>query len=489
MKDYTFPDGFWWGGASADCQYEGGFNEGGRGISTTDYVTNGSHTVPRQVTYITKDGQKGSSSFRTPIPEGAKGAFHEECYYPSHQAVDFYHHYKEDIKLLSEMNFNMYRFSICWARLFPTGMEEEVNEEGLQFYVNVVDELRKYNIEPLVTICHDELPAYLADEYDGWSSRITIDSYLRLCKVLFETFKGKIKYWLTFNELNLCKGYAMMGTHSTDPQTHYQAMHHAFVASAYAVKMGKEMMPEAMFGNMYAMSMPYPLTPKPEDVLKTQEIRRSGQFYYPDVMVKGFYPPYALKMLEKLGVTLKMEDDDLDMLRNYPLDFVGFSYYASTTVNKDTKVALNGLSADRNPYLEATPWGWTIDPVGLRFVLNELQDRYNKPLMIVENGMGEIDTFENNTVIDDYRISYLQEHFRNMHAAIYEDGVNLIGYTMWAPIDLVSMGNVQLKKRYGFVYVDMDDVGNGTKKRYRKKSFEWIRKFYGSNGATLEEKE
>lgn len=478
-----FPKGFLWGGASADSQYEGGFGEGGRGIVTNDFVTNGSHTSPRQVTWKMPDGTVGSSDYKTEIPVGARGYFKADAYYPSHRAVDFYHRYKEDIALVKEMNFNVYRFSICWARIFPTGMETEPNEEGLAFYEDIINDLVSKKIEPLVTICHDQIPAYLADEFDGWSSRITMECYLRLCRVLFERFKGKVKYWLTFNELNLCKGYGMIGIHSCDPQTHYNAIHNCFVASAYAVKMGKEIMGEdVMFGNMYAMSMPYPLTCKPDDVLKTQEIRRSGQFYYSDVMLKGFYPGYAKKMLEKLGVTLRMEENDEAMLKAYPLDFCGFSYYASTTVNKDTKVASNGLSADRNPYLEATPWGWTIDPKGLRFVLNTLQDRYEKPLMVVENGMGNIDQFENGTVQDDYRIAYLKEHFKNMEAAINEDGVNLIGYTMWGPIDVVSMGTGEMKKRYGFVYVDMDDLGNGTKDRYRKKSFYWIRDFYGSNG-------
>lgn len=480
----NFPKGFLWGGASADSQYEGGFGEGGRGIVTNDFVTNGSHTSPRQVTWKMPDGTEGSSDYKTEIPVGARGYFKEGAYYPSHRAVDFYHRYKEDIALVKEMNFNIYRFSICWSRIFPTGMETEPNEEGLAFYEDIINELIAKDIEPLVTICHDQIPAHLADEYDGWSSRITIDCYLRYCKVLFERFKGKVKYWLTFNELNLCKGYGMLGIHSCAPQVHYNAIHNCFVASAYAVKMGKEIMgDDVMFGNMYAMSMPYPLTCKPDDVLKTQEIRRSGQFYYSDPMLKGFYPGYAKKMLAKLGVTLNIEEGDLEMMKAYPLDFCGFSYYASTTVNKDTVVASNGLSADRNPYLEATPWGWTIDPKGLRFVLNTLQDRYEKPLMIVENGMGNIDKFEDGTVQDDYRIAYLKEHFKNMEAAINEDGVNLIGYTMWGPIDVVSMGTGEMKKRYGFVYVDMDDLGNGSKDRYRKKSFYWIRDFYGSNGA------
>ena len=486
MKKYEFPQGFLWGGASADSQYEGGFNEGGRGLASTDFVTDGSHTKARQVTYILDDGTIGSCDFKSSMPVGAKGYLNPEMYYPAHYSVDFYHHYKEDIRLFSEMGFNIYRFSICWTRIFPTGLEDEPNEEGLKFYEDVVDELLKYNIEPLITICHDQVPAYLADHYDGWSSRITIESYLKLCKALYERLGSKVKYWLTFNELNVCKGYGQLGVHDTSPQFHYQAMHHVFVASSYAVKMAHEMIPGSMIGNMYASSALYPLTCQPDDMLAMQRVRRLT-YYYSDIMLKGFYPPYAKKMLEELGVTIKMEEGDEEILRQYPLDFFAFSYYRSSTVNKDSKLSPIGLCMDANPYLKATPWGWALDPKGIRYVLNEFYDRYDKPVMVVENGLGEIDVFENDTVDDQYRIDYLKEHFINMHDAIYKDGVDLIGYTMWAPVDLVSMSTGEMKKRYGFVYVDMDDKGFGTKKRYKKKSFDWVAKVYKSNGAYIEE--
>ncbi len=483
MEEYRFPEGFLWGGASADSQYEGGFNEGGRGLASTDFVSDGSHDRARQVTYKLND-TVGSCDFKSDMPEGAVGYLDKDTYYPAHQAVDFYHHYKEDIALFKEMGFDIYRFSVCWTRIFPTGLEDKPNEDGLKFYENVIDELIKNDIQPLVTICHDQIPAFLADHYDGWSSRITIDAYLKLCKVLFERFKGKVKYWLTFNELNVCKGYAQLGVHSTEPQSHYQAMHHIFVASAYAVKMAHEIMDDCMVGNMYAASALYPLTCKPEDMLAHMETRRLT-YYYSDVMLKGKYPSYAKKMWGKWNITIKMEKDDEAILASYPLDFCGFSYYRSTTVNKDSKISPIGLCMDVNPYLKSTPWGWPLDPKGLRYVLNELYDRYDKPVMIVENGLGEIDKFENDTVIDDYRIDYLREHFINMHDAIYKDGVELLGYTMWAPIDLVSMSTGEMKKRYGFVYVDMDDKGNGSKKRYKKKSFYWIKKVYESNGGCL----
>jgi len=483
---YTFPKGFLWGGASAASQYEGGFHEEGRGLSTTDFVTNGSHVKPRQVTFKLMDGTLGSCDFKSEMPIDAIGCIFKDYYYPSHNAVDFYHHYKEDIAFMAEMGFKIYRFSINWSRIYPTGLEETPNEEGLRFYENVINELLKYNIEPLVTICHDELPAYLADHFDGWASRTTIDAYVKLAKTLFTRFGKKVKYWITFNELNICRGYAQLGIHKTDPQTHYQAMHHIFVASALAVKLGHKMIPGSMFGNMYASSALYPLTCKPEDMLAQQYIRRLT-YYYSDVMMRGIYPNYAKKLWEEKGIVIQMNKEDEEILKKYPLDFFGFSYYRSTTVNKDSKIASIGLCMDENPYLPKTPWGWHLDPKGLRYVLNEFYDRYNKPMMIVENGIGEVDVFENNTVEDDYRISYLNDHFIQMHKAIYKDGVDLIGYTMWAPIDLVSMSTGEMKKRYGFVYVDMDDVGNGSKKRYPKKSFYWYKELIKSNGGILKE--
>lgn len=351
-----FPDSFLWGGASADFQCEGGFHEGGRGLVTADFVTSGNVNTLRQVTYQLPDGTIGSSPLKAEIPEGAKGYIDPNKYYPSHDGVDFYHRYKEDIALMAEMGFNVYRFSICWSRIYPTGKEKTPNEEGLKFYEDIINELLKYGMEPLITICHDEIPAYLADEYDGWSSRHVIDCYLKLCRSLFERFKGKVKYWLSFNELNVVKGYAQMGTHKIDAQTHYQAMHHIFVASALATKMAHEMIPGCMVGTMYAMSGLYPLTCKPEDMMAHMNTRRLS-YFYADTMVIGGYPYYDQSLFEKEGVVLKKEDGDDELLKNYPLDFITFSYYRTTTVNANTKLNIIGLAMDLNPYLEATPWG------------------------------------------------------------------------------------------------------------------------------------
>ena len=478
-----FPDGFLWGGATADFQYEGGFNEGKRGTLTTDYVTDGSYEQPRQITIKLSDGTLSTVQNRTSLPEGSVAWFHEGQYYPSHQAVDFYHHYQEDIALMAEMGFKTFRFSICWTRIFPTGDEESANEEGLKFYEDVVDECLKYNIEPLITICHDEIPSYLADTYDGWSSRHTIDCYLKLCEALFTRLKSKVKYWLTFNELNAVRGYSMMGTHSADNQTHYQAMHHVFLASALAVKMGHEMMPDAMFGTMYALSAIYPATCKPSDIRAAYNARRQSLFFS-DVMMRGYYPSYSEKIFKDKGVTIKKEVGDDEILRLYPLDYLSFSYYRSTIVSAETEIDIMG--GDANPYLETTPWGWPIDPEGLRYVLNEVYDRYQKPLFVVENGLGAVDEIgEDGTINDDYRIDYLTDHIMEMQKAICEDKVECLGYTMWGCIDLVSLSTGEMKKRYGFVYVDMDDKGNGTLKRTKKKSFDWYKKVIATNGEDL----
>ena len=478
-----FPEGFLWGGATADFQYEGGFNEGGRGTLTTDFVTDGSVGSPRQITIKLKDGTLSTVENRTSLPEGSTACFHEGQYYPSHKATDFYHHVKEDIAYMAEMGFKTYRFSICWTRIFPTGDELQPNEEGLKFYEEVVDECKKYDIEPLITICHDEIPSYLADTYDGWSSRHVIDCYLNLCKTLFERLGTKVKYWLTFNELNAVRGYSMIGTHSADHQTHYQAMHHIFLASALAVKMGHEMIPGSMFGTMYALSAIYPATCHPTDVRLAYNARRQSLFFS-DVMMRGYYPSYSKAIFKEKGVTIRKEVGDDEILRQYTLDYLSFSYYRSTTVNKETTIDIMG--GDSNPYLETTPWGWPIDPEGLRYVLNELYDRYQKPLFVVENGLGAVDELnENQTVEDDYRIQYLTDHLIEMQKAIVEDGVECLGYTMWGWIDLVSLSTGEMKKRYGFVYVDMDDKGNGSLKRYKKKSFDWYKDVIATNGGSL----
>ena len=478
---------FLWGGATACFQYEGGYQEGGRGLSTHDFETNGSLENPRGNTYRLPDGTigKAKSSFFAPdsLPDGAELCFAEGCYYPSHVAVDFYHHWKEDLGLLAEMGCNVYRFSICWSRVFPTGDEAEPNEDGLKFYDDIIDEMIRLGMEPLITIHHDDLPVYLAEHYDGWSSRHTIDCYLKYCKVLFERYGKKCRYWLTFNEINAVRGFASCGTRKSDDQTHYNAVHNMFLASAKAVKLGHEMMPGSMFGAMYASSALYPATCKPEDVFRHLQQRRET-FLFIDVMARGYYPSYSEDIFRRRGVTLRAEPEDDKTLAEGTLDFVSFSYYRSNIISQSTKI--NVIGGDPNPYLKTTSWGWGVDPIGLRYVLNEFYDRYQKPLFIVENGLGAVDKLEDDgSVQDDYRIDYLRDHLKEMMNAVIEDGVELLGYTMWAPIDLVSLSTGEMKKRYGFVYVDMDDNGNGTLKRIRKKSYYWMKDVIATQGMSL----
>ena len=488
MSRYHFPKGFLWGGATADFQYEGGFMEGGRGICSQDFVTEGSVDRKRQITLKLADGTRGSVNSLESFPEGASAQMYEDAYYPSHQAVDFYHHYKEDIALLAEMGFNVFRFSICWSRIYPNGDESVPNQAGIDFYSRVIDECLSYGMEPLITICHDEMPDYLARTYDGWNSRHLIDAYVKYCRTLFENYGSRVKYWLTFNELNAIHGYAKIGVHTMTPQVYYQAQHHMFVASSKAIAMGHEMMPGSLFGAMFAMSEMYPATCKPEDVFACYKQRRESLFFI-DVMARGKYPNYAHEIFERKGVELKIEDGDLQLLEQYPLDFVSFSYYRSTTVTSDhftTMDPMGIMGGEQNPYLESTPWGWPIDPLGLRYCLNELYDRYQKPLFVVENGLGAIDEIsEDGKIHDPYRVKYLADHFRAMADAINIDHVPCIGYTMWAPIDLVSLQTGEMKKRYGFVYVDMDDRGNGTLKRIKKDSFAWMKEVIDTNGGNL----
>lgn len=478
---------FMWGGATADFQYEGGYLEGNRGLSTHDFETDGSHTQPRYITYKMPDGSihKARSSFSNPenLPFDAIPCICEGIYYPSHKAVDFYHRYKEDIALMAKMGFNVYRFSICWSRIYPQGDEEQPNKEGIQFYNDILDELEKYGIEPMITIHHDEIPVGLSLKYDGWSSRKVIDCYVKYCRTLFEAFGSRCKYWLTFNEINQARGFASTGTHKADNNTHYNAMHNMFLASAKVVKMGHEMMPDSKFGAMYATSALYPATCDPKDMFYQMQCRRDAYFCM-DVMVRGSYPSYSDYIFNKKKVVLKTQPGDDEVLKEGTLDFISFSYYRSTIISHD--VDYNFIGGKPNPYLQVTDWGWSIDPLGLRYVLNELYDRYQKPLFIVENGLGTIDEPDKDGYVDDeYRIQYLNDHFKAMMEAINIDGVNCFGYTMWAPIDLVSLSTGEMKKRYGFVYVDMDDKGNGTLKRTPKKSFEWIKEFIKTQGEII----
>jgi 6-phospho-beta-glucosidase len=476
----SFRPDFLWGGATAANQFEGGFDEGGKGASDADMLTNGTHEKPRQITRTWEEG----------------------LYYPNHIASDFYHHYKEDIALMGEMGFQVFRMSIAWTRIYPTGVEEEPNEAGLQFYDDVFDELKAKGIEPLVTISHYEMPFYLTEKYNGWASREVIDLYLRFCDTIFRRYKNKVKYWLTFNEINcgtlplgnfMSLGILNEGTRSFTAQVdipglRYQGLHHQFVASAKAVKLGHSINPEFQIGCMVALMPTYPLTCHPQDMLKFQKHWQDINYYCGDVMVRGEYPHYAKRLWEENSVEIAFADGDREVLKEGTVDFYSFSYYQTNCVahgDNESMIGGNLLAGVENPYLKASDWGWQIDPEGLRFTLNELYGRYQIPLMVVENGLGANDTVEKDgSIHDEYRISYLREHIKAMKDAV-ADGVDLLGYTPWGCIDITSASTGEMKKRYGFIYVDSDDFGKGTFNRLRKDSFYWYKKVIASNGEEL----
>lgn len=471
-----FPKDFLWGGATAANQCEGAYNEGGRGLSSVDVVPFGPD--------------------RFPVAMGTLKMLSCDAghFYPSHEAIDMYHHYKEDIALFAEMGFKCYRLSIAWTRILPHGDDAEPNEEGLKFYESLFDECHKYGIEPLVTLCHFDTPIALIQKYGGWKDRRMVDAYTHYCEVLFRRFAGKVKYWLTFNEINMILHAPFMGAGlvfekgENKLQAKYLAAHHELVASAEATRIAHEINPENQVGCMLAAGQTYPYSCNPADVWKAQEKDRENYFFI-DVQARGEYPAYAEKFFEREGIVLNMTEEDRKLLKEHTVDFISFSYYSSRCASADAsidKTEGNVFATLKNPYLKASEWGWQIDPLGLRITMNVLYDRYQKPLFIVENGLGAVDyPDEKGYVEDDYRIEYLKQHIRAMMDAVELDGVKLLGYTSWGCIDLVSASTGEMKKRYGFIYVDKDDQGNGTLKRSRKKSFYWYKKVIETNGACL----
>lgn len=474
QKINRFPDNFLWGGATAANQIEGAYIADGKGLTTVDLLPTGPKrneiAMGKLDSYKPKEGE----------------------FYPSHQAIDFYHRYKEDIVLFAEMGFKCFRLSISWARIFPNGNDLEPNEAGLQFYDEVFDELLKYNIEPVVTICHFDVPVNLVKNYGGWKNRKMVDFFERYTKILFNRYNKKVKYWMTFNEINMLLHLPYIGAgivfeeEENKEQLLYQAAHHELVASALAVKACHEIIPDAMIGCMLAAGCAYPYSSNPDDTWKVMEMERESYFLI-DVQSKGEYPGYAKRFFRENGIELQIEAGDLDILKQHTVDYIGFSYYASRCTSADPEILKNFTDGNIfgsvvNPYLETSEWGWTIDPKGMRITCNQLYDRYEKPLFIVENGLGAQDILlENDTVEDDYRIDYLDHHFAEIAEAI-QDGVDIIGYTSWGPIDLVSNGTGQMKKRYGYIYVDRNNDGSGTLRRIKKKSFYWYKNIIANNG-------
>ncbi|UUM56851.1 glycoside hydrolase family 1 protein [Streptococcus suis] len=485
MSAKQFPKGFLWGGATAANQYEGGWNLGGRGPATSD-------------TYIAADPdkRKDMSHFGKPISRADVefALADQEGLYPKRWGSDFYHRYKEDIALFAEMGFKTFRLSIAWSRIFPKGDELEPNEEGLAFYDAVFDELNKYGIEPLVTLSHYEFPLHLALEYGGWKNRKVIEFFVRYAETVFKRYQGKVKYWLTFNEINILgmvgylSGGLLFEDGKNDLEAMYQAVHHQFIASSLATKAAHEIDPENKVGCMLARMENYAATCNPDDVLAALK-KDQENLFYTDVQVRGAYPSYMKRFFKENNIQVVFEPGDEAILKQYPVDFMSFSYYMTSITralpDKDKETAGNLILGEANPYLEASDWGWQIDPVGLRITLNKLYDRYQVPLFIVENGLGALDKVEEDGSIQDgYRISYLEKHIQQMYEAI-EDGVELMGYTPWGCIDLVSASTSEMSKRYGFIYVDADDQGKGSFDRSRKASFYWYKDVITSNGANV----
>ena len=478
MKKQMLPDDFLWGGAVAAHQLEGGFREGGKGLSIADVMTAGANGIERQITNGILPGKN----------------------YPNHEAIDFYFRYKEDIRLMAEMGFKCFRTSIAWTRIFPNGDETEPNEEGLQFYDDMFDELLKYQIEPVVTLSHFEMPYYLVEKYGGFRNRKLIEFFVRFAETVMKRYKDKVRYWMTFNEINnqgcvSSKWHAWTNSgilyrEDEDVQTVLQqAVHYEMVASAKVVKLGHEINPDFQIGCMLAMVPYYPRTCSPDDVWAAQVAMEHRLYYYGDIHVFGEYPAYMNAFRKQHGIELDMTAEDLQILKEGCVDYIGFSYYMSNTISSvevenSIKVS-DGYYTAQNPYVKASDWGWQIDPKGLRYSLNLLHQRYHVPLFIVENGFGAYDTVEEDGIHDPYRIEYLKMHIEEMEKAILEDGIPVIGYTSWGCIDLVSAGTGEMEKRYGFIYVDKDNQGNGTLERRKKDSFFWYKKVIESNGEVL----
>lgn len=475
MSKSVFPENFLWGGAIAANQSEGGYREGGKGLTTVDMIPYGENRMPIKLGLV--DSVELS----------------EEEFYPSHQAIDFYHRYKEDIALLAEMGFKTFRMSIAWSRIFPRGDELEPNQAGIDFYRSVFEECHKYGIEPLVTLCHFDVPMHLVNEYGSWRNRKMIGFFERYARTCFEAFDGLVKYWLTFNEINILLHSPFSGAGllfqegENRDQVKYQAAHHELVASALVTKIAHEINPENQVGCMLAGGNFYPYSCKPEDVFTAMQKDRENLFFI-DVQSRGYYPSYAQKVFDEKGMKLEILEEDYETLK-HTVDFISFSYYASrcasAEMNANNTSEANVVKSIRNPHLPASDWGWVIDPLGLRITMNTLYDRYQKPLFLVENGLGAKDVpDENGEVQDDYRIDYLRQHVEAMADAI-TDGVPLMGFTPWGCIDLVAASTGEMSKRYGFIYVDRDNLGNGTLNRTPKKSFHWYKRVIASNGTEL----
>ncbi len=487
-----FPKGFLWGGATAANQCEGAWDQDGKGQVKTDFTTNGSHTTPRQVSYQLEDGSIVTQVSMLPAPKGGKCITLDGAYYPNRTAIDHYNRYVEDIALFAEMGFKTYRMSIAWSRIFPRGDEKEPNKAGLDHYRKVFETCKKYSIEPLVTLHHFDTPLYLEENYGGWENRELIEFFTKYARTVMTEYKDLVKYWLTFNEINhliFFFKFLPEDAISKVAGSVYKQLHNEFVASARTVKIAHEINPNNMVGCMLLGQCTYPLTSSPEDVLLNQQNMEHMMYYCGDVMCRGEYPFFAQKLWDKYNVSFEISEEDKKDLREGKVDMCTFSYYSSGVVTAQTvtdKASGNFSMGAKNPHLKYSDWGWAIDATGLRVFLHELYGRYGIPMIIAENGLGAIDVQESDgSIHDSYRIDYMRDHVIAMEEVI-ADGVNLIGYTPWGCIDLISAGTGEMRKRYGMIYVDRDDEGNGTLNRFKKDSFYWYKKVIESNGLNRE---
>ena len=489
-----FPDNFLWGGATAAHQIEGGFMEDGKGLDTSECRLASPKYGPEQANRYMK--LETRSMYENAKMEKGLGD------YPFRWGSDHYHHYKEDIALLGEMGMKIYRLSISWARIFPNGDDEKPNEEGLAFYKNIFNECKKYGIKVYCTMVHYAMPVNIVDKYGGWKNRKVIDLFVKYARTLIENYKDDVEIWLPFNEINSGVFHPYNGVGYVLPDERvcqddpfrqdwpeiYQALHHQFVANALIVKLAHEIDPKIKVSCMIARFVPYPGNCHPKNVLMALQSEQNDNLFFTDVMARGYYPSYTKRLFDSKGISISMEEGDEELLRKYTVDIVSFSYYFSSVVADDStweSTDGNLTSTKVNPYLEKSEWGWQIDPTGLRIALNIIWDRYQKPVFIAENGLGAKDVLEaDGSIHDPYRIEYMRRHIEAMRDAI-DDGVDLIGYTMWGIIDLVSSGTIQMSKRYGMIYVDCDDEGHGTFKRYKKDSFDWYKKVMETNGEDL----
>lgn len=479
-----FPENFLWGGATAANQIEGAFDKGNKGLSTSDMAAFKDPYASGEVDNFTFN--VNSKELEAYLNNPGKYNF------PKRRGIDFYHTYKEDIKLFAELGFKVFRLSIAWPRIYPTGLETEPNQEGLKFYDDVFDELHKYGIEPLVTISHYEMPLALTQKYNGWISREVIHHFTRYAETLIKHYHKKVKYWITFNEMNMnltslyTGGGVLTDKVENVINAAYQATHHQFLASSLTVKIAREIDPSLKIGCMINRIETYAASTKPEDQLQALKADQINLFY-PDVQVRGYYPKYILRHMKDRGIKIETHAEDAEILRN-TVDYVAFSYYMTHVAEKredSDEVAGSLVSKIKNQHLKLTEWGWPIDAVGLRITLNKMYDRYQVPLFLVENGIGAKDVLSDDGKIHDtYRIEYHKEHIDAMYEAI-QDGVELMGYTTWGCIDLISCGTSQMSKRYGFIYVDQDDYGNGTLKRIKKDSFDWYKEVIRTNGSSV----